>query len=290
MFMRLVIALAVITGAMAGPSPGYGIGEVHTPLPAGFRWREQALVSPEVGSAPAQPECRLGTVDQIEPADAITEVISGRDAWVFSETLMDKWDEEVVESMDSVLVMSGQGVWGGNVVFMTDGKCVLGYKFVTVLELIHAGEIIHLFATEPTLAVRNHLDEPALAALANAGNPVAQFHAGLVSGWGRGCTRDRPASVIWLRRAAEKGYAPAMLALGMALSGPDNIHDGVEFVGKPPATDELTDPVGACYWLFLAGDAPDPAVASAGKMYFGTHWEKMNQKDRTTCKNLLRAQ
>jgi hypothetical protein len=252
-------------------------------------WAQDALPQRDSGSTQTQPDCQLGTVDEIEPADAIRERIHGREAWIYAETLMHSWEATSVETLDAVLIMGGPDVWGGNVVFLVANECVLGYKFVTVLELIHAEEIVRFFATEPTLTEKNHLDESALAELASAGNPVAEFHAGLVAAWGRGGKHDRPASLDWLQRSAEKGYAPAMLALGMALSGPDVIHDGAELVGEPPPTDAHTDLVKSCYWLFIVGNAPDPAVASAGRMYFGMNWEKMSSDDQAACKMLLQS-
>jgi hypothetical protein len=136
--------------------------------------------------AAEEPECKLGTVDEIQPAEAIRERITGPDAWVFSETLMNQWDAASVEAVDAVLLMSGPDVMGGNVAF-----------------------------------------------LVAASNPVTEFHAGLVAAWARGGKGDRAASLDWLQRSAKQGYTPAVLALGMALSGPDVIHDGVEFIGEP---------------------------------------------------------
>lgn len=238
--------------------------------------------------AAEEPECKLGTVDEIQPADAIRERVTGSDAWLFSETLMDHWEPANVETVDAILLMSGPGVMGGNVVFMVSGNCILGYKFVTILELIHAQEIVDLYHAEQVLAGKTHLDEALLAKLAAAGNPVAQFHAGLVAAWGRGGQADRGTSIDWLQRSADGGYTPAILALGMALSGPDVIHNGVEFVGKPPPTDKFTDLVRACYWLAIAMNfSPRPIVAQAADMYFDMHLAKMSDEEMAACKRLL---
>ena len=225
MGMRLVVRLLLFLGATATAAPDCAISQ---PMKTAGRnvprhsancyWTGQAILSHEAVSTVEQSECPLGTVDEIEPADAIREPISGRDAWIFSETLMHHWDAAAVETADAVLIMSGFEVWG------------------------------------------------------------------------RGAREDRPASVDWLRRAADKGYAPAMLAPGTALSGPDVIQDGTTTVGEPPPIDELTDRVQACYWLFSAGDAADSAVASAGQMYFGMNWERMSRKDTAECKELLRSE
>ena len=239
--------------------------------------------------AEEEPECTLGTVDEIQPADAIRERITGPDAWIFSETLLDQWEPASVEAVDAVLLMSGPGVVGGNVVFTVAGDCILGYKFVTILELIHAREIVDLHHADRSLADSKHLDEAVLAELASAGNPAAEFHVGLVAAWGRAGKRDRAASIDWLQRSAEQGYAPAVLALGMALSGPDVIHDGVEFIGEPPPTDEFTDLVRACYWLATATHfSPRPIVSKAGEMYFDKHVAKMSDEQISACKKLLR--
>lgn len=238
--------------------------------------------------AAEEPECKLGRVDEIQPADAIRERITGSDAWLFSETLMDRWEPTSVETADAVLLMSGPGVMGGNVVFLVSGKCILGYKFVTILDLIHAREIVDLYHSEQALAGKRHLDEALLAELAAAGNPVAQFHVGLVAAWGRGAKADRGTSLDWLQRSADDGYTPAILALGMALSGPDVIHDGVEFVGEPPPTDDFTDPVRACYWLAIAMNfSPRPIVAQAAEMYFEMHLTKMSDEEMAACRKLL---
>lgn len=235
-----------------------------------------------------EPECKLGTVDEIQPADAIRERITGPDAWIFGETLMDRWDAASVEAVDAVLLMSGPDVMGGNVVFLVAGNCILGYKFVTILELIHGREIVDLYQTERALAERKHLDETILAELAAAGNPVAAFHVGLVAAWGRGGKGDRAASLDWLLKSAELGYTPAVLALGMALSGPDVIHDGVEFIGQPPPTDEFTDLVRACYWLAIAAVySPRPIVARAADHYGEMNMARMSSEEMAACKKLL---
>lgn len=294
--MRQIIGLLLMFVITSAPASDCAISELMKPIgpdrqmqSADCSLAQDAALLLNFESMETQPDCDLGTVNDIEPADAIKERISGREAWIFAETLMHSWEATNVETLDAVLLMSGPDVWGGNVVFLVAGECVLGYKFVTLLELIHAKKIVHLFATEPTLTGRNHLDESALAELASAGNAVAEFHAGLVAAWGRGGKHDRPASLDWLQQAAEKGYAPAMLALGMALSGPEVIHDGVEFVGEPPPTDAFTALVKSCYWLFVAGDAPDPVVADAGRMYFGMNWEKMSSDEQAACKILLQS-
>lgn len=238
--------------------------------------------------ASEEPDCKLGTVDEIQPSDAIRERITGPDAWIFGETLMDRWDAASVESVDAVLLMSGPDVMGGNVVFLVAGNCILGYKFVTILELIHGREIVDLYHTEQALADRKHLDETMLAELAAAGNPVAEFHVGLVAAWGRGGKGDRAMSLDWLRRSAKQGYTPAVLALGMALSGPDVIHDGVEFIGEPPPTDEFTDLVRACYWLAIAAVySPRPIVARTADRYGEMNMAKMSDEEMAACKRLL---
>ena len=241
--------------------------------------------------ATEEPDCELGTVDEIQPADAIRERISGPDAWIFSETLMDQWDPASVEKLDAVLLMSGPDVMGGNVVFLVAGKCILGYKFVTILEMIHAREILDLYDSEQALAGVKHLDEELLAELAATGNPIAEFHVGLVAAWGRGGKGDRAASLDWLQRAARQGYTPAVLALGMALSGPDVIHDGVEFIGEPPPTDEFTDHVRACYWLMIAAVfSPRPIIEQAADMYGQLLFRRMSDEEIEACKKLLQEQ
>jgi hypothetical protein len=239
--------------------------------------------------AAEEPECKLGTVDEIQPAEAIRERITGPDAWIFSETLMTQWEAASVEAVDSVLLMSGPDVMGGNVAFLVSGNCVLGYKFVTILELIHAREIVGLYHTEHVLPAKKHLDEALLAELAAAGNPVAEFHVGLVAAWARGGKGDRAASLNWLQRSAKQGYTPAVLALGMALSGPDVIHDGVEFIGEPPPTDEFTDLVRACYWLAIAAVySPRPIVAQAADWYGEMLLARMSDEEMAACQQLLR--
>lgn len=238
--------------------------------------------------AAEEPECELGTVDEIQPADAIRERITGSDAWLFSETLADRWEPAFVEKIDAVLLMSGPGVMGGNVVLVVSGNCILGYKFVTILELIHAREIVDLYHAEQALADKRHLDETLLAELAAAGSPVAQFHAGLVAAWGRGGKADRATSLEWLQRSADDGYTPAILALGMALSGPDVIRDGVEFIGGRPPTDDFTDLVRACYWLSIAMNfSPRPIIAQAAEFYLDMHLAKMSDEEIAACKKLL---
>ena len=238
-----------------------------------------------------EPECELGTVDTIQPADAIRERITGPDAWIFAETLMHQWEAASVERTDAVLLMSGPDVMGGNVVFIVAGNCILGYKFVTILELIHAQEIVDLYHVEQALADKTHLDEAVLAELAAAGNPVAEFHAGLVAAWGRGGKGDRDASLDWLQRSAEQGYTPAVLALGMALTGPDVIHDGVEFIGEPPPTDEFTDLVSACYWLAIAAVySPRPVVARAADGYGEVLIARMSDEQMAACRKLLQEE
>jgi len=136
----------------------------------------------------------------------------------------------------------------------------VGRKFLSALDYIYARQMITLFQTNPSLQNIDRLELATLQAMAQAGDPTAQFHMGLVSAWGRGIQSDRSVSIDWLKHSAKQGFSPAMLALGMALSGPGALLDEAEKVGQPPHSDEFTDLVSAYFWLDAASRSSESDV------------------------------
>jgi TPR repeat protein len=223
------------------------------------------------------PECEF-RLEQFEPRSAAKTTLLARDA------VPDP-------PFDRIVLRSGRDVLGGTVVLIARGDCVLGHGFLSGLDLIHATELVYLYANRASLQQDAHVELDKLRALADAADPVAQFHVGLTLALGWGQPRDRASGIRWLKRAAEQDYAPAMLALGMAFTGPGSLEDEVKFVGEPPRTDEFTDWVQACVWLTAAGQSGDPRVEAAAR----DEWEwrelgkLMTREQRTECKRQLRS-
>lgn len=224
---------------------------VVTALPAG---REQVLIrhSPfgllhvevvraEAGTCPREAD--------IEPQDAITDRFVGRDARLFIAAVEPTAD---ATRFDVVVILRGAEVLGGTVAVVVVDGCLAGRKFLSGLEYIHAVQMLALYRNDPALRESDRLEFATLQAMADAGNTTAQFHVGLAHAWGRGVPASRRTSIVWLTQAAQRGFGPAMLALGMALSGPGAIRDEVQPVGRPPRTDGYTDLVTAYAWLDAA--------------------------------------
>jgi TPR repeat protein len=236
------------------------------------------------------PECEF-RLEQFEPRSAAKTTLLARDAVIFYEALLQRNQAVPDPPFDRIVLRSGRDVLGGTVVLIARGDCVLGHGFLSGLDLIHATELVYLYANRASLQQDAHVELDKLRALADAADPVAQFHVGLTLALGWGQPRDRASGIRWLKRAAEQDYAPAMLALGMAFTGPGSLEDEVKFVGEPPRTDEFTDWVQACVWLTAAGQSGDPRVEAAAR----DEWEwrelgkLMTREQRTECKRQLRS-
>lgn len=193
----------------------------------------------------------------IEPKDAIIARLTGRDARLFVSAV-----EPAVEAtvIDAVVILRGPDVLGGTVAMALKDGCGVAHKFLSALDYIHAMQVLAAYRALPVLKQSERVELAAVKSLAEAGEPAAQFHVGLMYAWGRGVSRDRRASIEWLQRAAQRDFGPAMLALGMALSGPGVILDEAKVVGKPMRTDEFTDRVLAYSWLNAASLAGGPDV------------------------------
>ena len=237
-----------------------------------------------------EPACELDLRD-FEPKSADAEAFKGRDGVLFYEALVHRNAPEKEPVFDSVVLRSGRGVLGGTVVLIAKGNCVLGHGFLSALDYIHASEMVRLYSVLPELRQDAHLDLATLRAIAEGGNPVAQFHVGLTMALGWGVDQHRGAGIPWLRRSAESGYAPGMLALGMALSGPGSLEDEAKLVGQPPRTDEFTDRVQACFWLKSAAATSDRSVKEAARHEL--EWREldslMTREERAECERLLRV-
>ena len=55
-----------------------------------------------------------------------------------------------------------------------------------------------------------------LAPLANNGDPLAQYHLGMMSYYGQGVPEDEKLAIQWWKKAAAQGYVEAMFQLGSA--------------------------------------------------------------------------
>lgn len=228
---------------------------------------------------------------EFEPQSADTKTFKGREAVLFYEALA-HGNQPVREPIfDTIVLRSGREVLGGTVALIAKGDCVLGHGFLSALDYIHATEMLLLYSTLPELKGDAHLDLARLRALADAGEPAAQFHVGLALALGWGAEQNRGAGISWLRRCAETGYAPGMLALGMALSGPGSLEDEAETVGAPPRVDEFTNRAQACFWLKSAGASGDGLVEGAARQELERRELEslMTREERAECKRLLRA-
>ena len=214
--------------------------------------------APKASSSAKQDATPCPTEEDIEPKGAIIARFTGRDAHLFVEAVEPGIKDTTW--FDTVLILSGPNVLGGIVAFPVKDKCVVGRKFLSGLDYIHATQMLSLYRTNPALQHSDHLEEAALKAMAEAGDPVAQFHFGYVyavSNGVYGISPDKRASIAWLKRAAQQGFSPAMLALGTVLSGPDGM---VHRVGEPPRKDEFTDLVTAYSWFDAASRSSEPGV------------------------------
>ena len=201
--------------------------------------------------------CQQGSETDIEPKSAVIARFTGRDARLFVEAVQPGVG---ATSFDGVVILRGPDVMGGMVAVVLKDGCSVGRKFLSGLDYIHATQMLAFYRTNPALRHSDRLDMATLKSMAEAGDPAAQFHVGLAYAWGRGVPADRSASIEWLKRAAQRGFSPAMLALGMALSGPGVILDEAEVAGKPPRTDEFTDLVAAYSWLDAASRSGESDV------------------------------
>lgn len=240
--------------------------------------------------AASAPKCEF-MLEQFEPRSAAKTTLLSRDAVIFYEALLHRNEAVADPPFDRVVLRSGGDVLGGTVVLVARGDCVLTYGFLSGLDLIDATELVYLYANRASLQQDAHIDLDKLRALAAAADPIAQFHVGLTLALGWGQPRDRATGITWLQRAAEQGYAPAMLALGMAFTGPGSLEDEVKFVGEPPRTDEFTDWVKACVWLVSAMQSGDARIeAAAWNEWEWRELEKlMTSEQLAECKRQLRS-
>lgn len=230
--------------------------------------------------------CPHGSEADIEPKSAITARFVDRDALIFVDAL-----EPAVNTalFDTVVILRGPDVWGGTVAIVLKDGCFVGRKFLAGLEYIHATQMVTLFRTHPVLQHSDRLEVATLKAMAKAGDSAAQFHMGLAYAWGRGVLADRTTSIEWLNLAAQRGSGPAMLALGMALSGPGALLDEAEKVGQPPRSDEFTDLASAYFWLTAAIRSNQRDVQNEATFRLRELDRRMSPEEHRKAKELLRA-
>lgn len=248
-----------------------------------------AVLAGQTGSG--EPACEAGrTLADIEPQEAIIERFPGRAARIFVDAIRYPGEPVDAEAFDQVLVLSGPGVMGGIVAVLAHGECPVARKFLSALDYLHGIAMIGLFEDHPELRRLDRLDETKVRELAEGGIAAAQFHEGFVHGLGRGVPEDRGAAIDWFKRSAATGHAPAMLALGMALTGPGVLKDEARMPGKPPRQDALTDLPQACYWLSRAAGLRESPVSGMAEFTFSTDLSPtLSPEHRRRCKELLRA-
>lgn len=229
--------------------------------------------------------CPHGSEADIEPKNAITAKLVERDARLFVETVEPGVD---TTQFDAIVILRGQDVLGGTVAIVLKDGCFVGRKFLSTLDYIHAIQMVTLFKTNPALKHNDRLEMATLLAMAETGDPAAQFHVGLTFAWGRGVPPDRGVAIEWLKRAAQRGFAPAMLALGMALSGPGALADEVEKVGQPPRSDEFTDLVTAYFWLDAASRSSEPDIKGEASFRLRELSQRMTPEELSKAKALVR--
>jgi len=229
--------------------------------------------------------CEQGTEADIEPQSAITTRFTGRDAQLFVEAQEPGID---ATKFDTVIILQGADVLGGTVAVVARKECLLGLKFLSALEYVHASQMLALYRTNPALLHSDRLEMATLRSMAVAGDPGAQFHVGLMYAWGRGVAPDRRVSIEWLKRAAQRGFSPAELALGMALAGPGVILDEAQIVGEPPRTDEFTDLVAAYSWLDAASRASERDVKATASFQLRELAQRMSPEDIKKAKEQAR--
>jgi len=237
--------------------------------------------------APACPEGQR--IDDVQPQDAIVARFRGKDARIFIESCLESGPDGRTADFDLVLVLSGPDVMGGTVAVMAQGECPVAHKFVGLMELIHAEEMVALFRRHPALQAIEHLDLGVLTQLAQIDEPAAAFHVGFVEAMGWGTLRDRPGSIDWLRRSAAAGYEPAMLAVGMSLAGPGVIDEQLLPIGAERTRDADTDLAEACYWLRRLERAQHKLSPLSQSVYLDEVAPRLTPDERKRCKALLAA-
>ena len=245
--------------------------------------------APPAEAARAAQVCTRGTIREIEPQDDIVARLRGKDARIFVESCLEHGPAGQTAPFDQVLILSGPDVMGGTVATTALGECVAGHKFLGLLEFIHAKEMVRLFQRHPALQSVEHLDLEVLTQLGEAGELAAGFHVGFAKAMGWGTEQDRPGSVEWLRRAADAGYDPAMLGLGMALAGPGVIEEQLVPQGEQRPRDAWTDLVEACYWMRRLADAGHEYSPLAKSVYQGEVEDRMTSAEKKSCNALLKA-
>jgi hypothetical protein len=225
------------------------------------------------------------TEEDIEPKGAITARFTGRDARLFIQAVEPGIKDTTW--FDTVLILSGSNVFGGIVAIPVKGKCLVGRKFLSGLDYLHATRMLSLYRTNPALQHSDRLESATLKALAAAGDPVVQFHLGYVYAVSRGVygiLPDRRASIKWLKRATQQGFSPAMLMLGMVLTSPG--WDEAQVVGEPPRKDEFTDLVSAYSWFDAASRSSEPYVKGAALSWLGRLTPRMTPEELQKAKEL----
>lgn len=227
-----------------------------------IRYSPFAMLHVSITPADAKP-CPGRSEADIQPSGSVAARFTGRDAHRFVAAVEPGAD---ATQLDTVVVLRGPEVLGGTAAFVFKDGCFAGRKFLSGLDYIHAVQMVALFRASPALQEEDRLEMATLSSMAEAGDPAAQFHVGLMYAWGRGVPTDRRASIEWLERAARRNFSPAMLALGMALSGPGVILDEVRAAGKPQRTDPYTDLVAAYSWLDAASRASEPDIRAEAEL------------------------
>jgi hypothetical protein len=241
--------------------------------------------SPGRAQVPPPPSpCPEGRIADIEPQEAIVARLSGKDARIFIESCLESGPAGRTPDFDQVLILSGPDVMGGTVGILARGECVVGHKFLGLVEFLHAGQMMQLYRRHPALQSVEHLDLEVLTQLAEDGEPAAAFHVGFVKAMGWGTARDRPGSIEWLRKSAEAGFEPGMLALGMAFAGPGVIDEQLVPLGEQRPRDAHTDLVQACYWLRRLAGLDHELSGVAQRVYDDEVGPRLTSKEKKACR------
>ena len=218
--------------------------------------------------------CRDGGEKDIKPKSAISERFAGRDARIFVSAMEPSAD---TTHFDTIIILRGRDVFGGTVAVGLKDGCLVGRKFLTSLDYIYATQMVAFFRTNPVLQRSDRLEIATLQAMAEAGNPPAQFYVGLMQAWGwSGITRDRKAAIKWLKLSAQQGFSPAMLALGLAFSGYGALEQDA---AGPPRADEYTDLVVAYSWLNAARSSSERNVRNEASFRLKELAARMSQDE-----------
>jgi hypothetical protein len=228
---------------------------------------------------PGKTQCL--TEAQLQPPGTKVSRFTGKDARIFFEALQPGTDPKF---FDTLVVFSGARGFGGGVAFAFKDGCSSRPKFFTDLEYIYATQMVTLFSSNDALKDSMDMDLVKLKALAQGGNAAAQFHQGYIR---EGL--DRRAAIEWLKRGAGANFSPAMLALGMELSGAEWPATGPLVAGQSSTPDEFTDLALAYYWLTVAAECEEESTRHSAEFHLSAVMKHISPEERIRGKGLILA-